>query len=221
MRVFVSMIFVGNDPVNATDPSGLESTLSGCGSRVGDSASCTSIQIAPENDAAPDITVPNAGGWWQGTGNQYPDHHTYNVESQANGGTLDQYGSEIQGNPTPGYADDPATVGGTRNSAQPDNGILGLIAPAYVQSVIVASPDPGRYSNITVNLTLPGHPLGRGFVMNFVEVLPNGTQVLRSYGEGNGLIQSQSTPWGGFVDRNLNQPTWMTWQSEINRRVGR
>lgn len=216
--------YVGNDSVNGVDPDGREATLAGCGSRISGSAeagstTCTSVQISPENGAAPNISVPNAGGWTQGTGPQYGDSHVYNVESSANSGTLAEYGSEIAGNPTPGRADYPASVGGTRNAAQPDNGLLGLLQPAYVMSVLVASPDPSRYSDITVNLTLPGHPLGRGFVMNFVERLPDGSQVIRSYGEGNGWVQSQSAAWGSVVDQNLNQPVWRAWQAQINRGV--
>ncbi|MFZ4602916.1 MAG: RHS repeat-associated core domain-containing protein [Caulobacterales bacterium] len=38
--------YVGNDPVNRVDPTG----LAGCGSRVGDAANCTSVQITPETN---------------------------------------------------------------------------------------------------------------------------------------------------------------------------
>ncbi|MFZ4602914.1 MAG: RHS repeat-associated core domain-containing protein, partial [Caulobacterales bacterium] len=41
--------YVGNDPVNRVDPTGLASSLAGCGSRVGDAANCTSVQITPED----------------------------------------------------------------------------------------------------------------------------------------------------------------------------
>lgn len=177
------------------------------------------LEIRPENGAAPDIDLANAGGWTQGTGPDLNDHHIYNVLSDADQGSLSEYGTAVMTNPTPSWRDSPATPEGTRNMAQPGDSALSLLAPAYVASVLVPSPDPSRYSDITVNLTLPGHPLGRGFVMNFAEKLPDGSQVLRSYGEGNGLAQSSSMPWGGYTDQNLNQPTWRAWQAEVHRDV--
>jgi RHS repeat-associated protein len=78
--------YVGGDPINRFDASGMKSELSGCDSKGSHGASnCKTIGIKPELDGVPEITVPNAAGWKEGTGPDKPDHHVYGVWSHANG----------------------------------------------------------------------------------------------------------------------------------------
>jgi hypothetical protein len=60
-----------------------------------------------------------------------------------------------------------------------------------VQSFRVESPDPTKYTDITVNYTIEGkHGLTEGFVMRYGEIGPDGNITIRTYGEGNAWEQS-------------------------------
>ena len=82
----------------------------------------------------------------------------------------------------------------------------------YVHSFFVRSPDPQRFTDITVNYTVSGrHKLTEGFVMHYGEIGRNGV-TLRSYGEGNNWHQNMHMKfiWGPRVEQ-----VWQHNQREI------
>lgn len=104
----------------------------------------------------------------------------------------------------------PASPGGTRNNV---GNIPVLDGPNYVRSFSVPSPDPSKYTDVTVNYTISGeHKLTEGFVMRYGEINSNGTTTLRSYGEENNFRQNESLKplWGPMV-----QDTWQQNHREI------
>lgn len=85
-----------------------------------------------------------------------------------------------------------------------------------VRTFLVTSPDPSKFTNITVNYTVAGqHGLNEGFVMRYGEIGATGT-TLRSYGEGNNWRQNMSlrdvpfVGWGPKV-----QAVWQRNHQEI------
>jgi hypothetical protein len=108
-------------------------------------------------------------------------------------------GEAIRTNPTPGR-DVPATRTGTRN----DVGALPTMGEQnFVKSFSVPSPDPTRFTDITVNYTIAGeHGAEEGFVLRFGEVGPDGNITIRSYGEGDAWRQTQALQgvWGAQVE---------------------
>lgn len=54
----------------------------------------------------------------------------------------------------------------------------------------MSSPNPAKYSNITVNYTISGvHTLDEGFVMRYAEKGSDGKTIIKTYGEGNAWKQ--------------------------------
>lgn len=184
-----------NNPYKFTDPDGRRSVVKD-----------GQIHIQPENKTVPSIApIPNTVGA-TGVSPSDTSFHTYNVQTNSSlSGTQAEDGFKY--NPTPGN-DRPASPNGTRNNVGPiptagDNN--------YVRSFTVASPDPARFTDITVNYTIAGeHGLAEGFVMRYGEIGDSGT-VLRSYGEGNNWRQSpvlENIPrigWGGQVEKVWQQ----------------
>jgi hypothetical protein len=156
------------------------------------------VDIAPEDKSVPSISIPNNAGA-RGVSPNDLNFHVYDVRTQA--GIIDPtaVGSGIARLPVP-PGGQPASPEGTLNNA-------GAIPTAgssnYVRSYLIPSPDPARYTDITVNYTVTGaHGLTEGYVMRYGEISSDGT-TLRSYGEGNAWRQSPILKplWSGQVDK--------------------
>ncbi len=197
--------YVGNDPVNMGDVSGTRSVV-----RNGQ------IHIQPEYGRIPSATIRNnvgargvAPGWPIGRNSSF---HNYQVRTPTGlGGELNlrALGQGIRNNPTPGN-DSPASSAGTRNN-------VGALPTAgennFVRSFTVSSPDPSRFSDITINYTISGeHGLNEGFVMRFGEMGSNGSIDVVSYGEGNAW---QQNPVLGLVWYPMVKEVWRQNQQEI------
>jgi hypothetical protein len=154
------------------------------------------INLRPRDGSVPSVTIPNnvgAKGFEVGPGYDILSReHTYRVDFPTflsfddNAG---RFGQAIANNPVPTFGDQPASPTGTRNDALWND---------YVRSYTVPSPDPGRYTDITVNYTIAGeHRLAEGYVIRYGERDFLGNVRLVSYGEGNSLLQHPLNPFNG------------------------
>ncbi|HEY7747564.1 MAG TPA: RHS repeat-associated core domain-containing protein [Aestuariivirgaceae bacterium] len=177
-------VYVRNDPFNRLDPLGDDSI-----------AIRGNIHIRPIDPTVPRVDLQNKVAARGISSYGFRPFHTYNVPTQtklSGSAGLRELGRELARNPTPGI-DKPATRSGTVN----DVGPLPL-APGenLVRSFLIPSPDPSRYTDIIVNYTIAGeHGYHEGFVLRFGEIGPSGTITLRSYGEGNAVLQTQGGKW--------------------------
>lgn len=183
--------YVGNDPINGSDPTGSRTIVKD-----------GRIYILPERGGTPRIAVPNTVGA-SGVSQKDFSFHQYAVSTPTRMTDKEMLGSSIQGRPTPGPADRPATAAGTLNNVGylPTAGSTNL-----VKSFSVPSSDPSKYTDITVNYTLAGqHDLSEGFVMRYGEIGANGAITIQTYGEGNSWRQDPILEpiWGPEV-----QNTW-------------
>jgi RHS repeat-associated protein len=185
--------YAGNDPVNKSDPNGHESIVIG-----------SNVHIVPENNTVPSISVPNP---MSASGVAPSDFafHEYDVVSSTgiagNAATLNDFSAAISTNPTPNGAN-PAQSNGAINNAGP------ILVPGsqFVATFSVQSPNQEKYSDITVNYTVRGfHVLHEGFVVRYATLDSNGDIQIRSYGEGNGILQH---PQLGTVWRPEVQAVW-------------
>ena len=189
--------YVANDPVNRTDPTGMESVIQG-----------KNIVIRPEDQTVPQVTIPNTVSA-TGVSGSCLTCHTYDVQTPSNITDAEAVGAGIANNPTPGPGNGPASTRGTINDAGP---LPVSLQENYVRSFLVASPDPSRFTDITVNYTIAdGHALEEGFVIRY-GVISEGGITLRSYGEGNSWKQAPilSKIWGPQVQR-----VWMQNHNQI------
>ena len=100
----------------------------------------------------------------------------------------------IVDNSTPG-SPSPASPGGTYNNATP--GAPWVPVPSPVVSFLTYDMITGN--PIVVNVTLPGHPLGSGYVAREVYQTPQGA-VVHNHGEGVGLAQSKYNPKPDWIN---------------------
>lgn len=192
--------YANNNPYRFVDPDGRRSTVKD-----------GQIYIQPENKSVPALPpMPNTVGA-AGVSPSDTSFHTYDVKTGSSL-TGTQAGEGFKNNPTPGN-DKPASPMGTRNDVGP---IPTTDGTNIVKSFTVASPDPTRFTDVTVNYTVAGeHGLQEGFVMRYGEIGANGT-TLRSYGEGNNWRQNpalENVPlvgWGPQV-----QQVWQQNHQEI------
>jgi hypothetical protein len=153
----------------------------------------SSIHLVPRNTSVPRVTLPNTVGA-QGfeVGPQWDvinKEHTYNVRTdttipfdRASG----LFGEAIAQDPVPGSGDLRGRPEGVTNDAGVGN---------LVRTYTVPSPDPSRYTDMTVNYTLgEKHVLQEGYVIRYGERLPDGNTQIVSYGEGNGIVQHPLSP---------------------------
>lgn len=167
--------YVGNDPVNKTDPTGMECRA------VGESYVCD----PPGDDTAP-FTVPRAQGLPDKIGPTEGGYHVYRADAStpASGeGVASEIAGAIIRDPTPGR-DSPATANGTVNDAgiSPFTGRAGDAVNSYVTT-------DANGNTVVVNVTIPGeHALNPGYVAQYIIPSANGTQVI-AIGEGNAWIQ--------------------------------
>ena len=191
--------YANSGPLSAFDPDGKEAIISG-----------GNILINPYDQTVPAISIPNIpllGA--TGFKNSEINFHYYNVvtPTMLDHSYLSDVGRSLASNPTPG-PDSMASPMGTLNNA-------GYILPwdiiannsNMVMSFSVSSPDPARFSDITVNYTVAGqHGIAEGFVMRY-GYMDNGSVTYRSYGEGNSAFQNMNL---SFI---WNGPVQSTWQS--------
>jgi hypothetical protein len=151
------------------------------------------VKIIPDDPKAQGVqtyTIPNNVG-----AKGYPkSNHTYYVDTLApvnfrGADGLRLIGRSLQADPTPGK-DLLASSRGTRND-------VGDIAPMdgdtnFVRSYWVPSTDP-KASGTVINYTIANeHILEEGYVIRRAVERSDGRIVLRSYGEGNSIYQSEN-----------------------------
>lgn len=173
--------YVENDPLNATDPSGMECTSSG------GSLSCTTpggISFAVQSPAGfPDLRPANQG------------YHSYAFSTRSTSVDASRLMQEIINKPTlgPNYLNAPATVQGTRNEATPNaiyHGIIGFTGqrPGTSLNPVVSYLTTDQSGNaLVVNVTERGHSLFPGYVAHYVISSPESATLVT---EGEGL-----SPW--------------------------
>jgi hypothetical protein len=178
--------YVGNDPANGVDPTGLECT----NNEKSGKTRCITDEY--------DVTFQTPEGF-QNTDPKRDDYHQYREDVHSPVGE-DETRDYVRDHPTPGYPE-PATPQGTKNDATPG---IGGVSPIQASPVVSFEATNEKTGNkVVVNVTLPGHPLGNGVVIR--EVVPNkdGTSTIKNYGEGNGDVQA---PDSYFKD--LPQRIW-------------
>ncbi len=173
--------YADSDPLNHTDPGGMECVNSSNGT-----TNCSSA-------GKYDVPFKTPSGF-QNTTPGASDYHQYSVP---NSSPVDaaQTRQWVQNNPTPGNPS-PATPQGTPNNVTPSP--LGGAIESPVTSYETRKNVTGN--NVVVNATMPGHPLGNGIVVRDVTPNANGTSVIQNYGEGNGRLQAPGSP----VAREIN-----------------
>lgn len=198
--------YVGDDPINHTDPTGKNCNVAG-------------KQTTCDYNQGKTVTFPTPPGF-KSFKTSDPGAHHYDTQvvdkagsalpaaEKAGRATADA--SAIAGNPTPGI-DRPATTRGTPNDANPMPGLPGASSPvmSYLRS-------DASGNAVTVNVTQPGHPLGQGVVVRYVTVNAGGQIVVHNEGQGVGFLQSSSSPglirnaingvWVGTTEVTLERP---------------
>jgi RHS repeat-associated protein len=177
--------YVNNDPLNNTDPLGLDCMSSG------GTTSCTT--------SAYSVNFPTPKGWQDFTSSS-TNYHFYNTPANAGLANPAALQQAIANNPTPGYPS-PATPQGTLNDATP---IIGGMAPVNFSPVVSYTTTNQLNGNpVVLNVTLPGHQLFPGIVVREVDSTASGT-ILNNYGEGTSSLQSPSTTEGKDVGPYIN-----------------
>ena len=197
---------MGNDPVNAVDPTGME-----CNS-VGDVG--ISCQYPDQNVAGFDALKP------EGFPDSLPEGclqcHEYHYTFDAGFGgaeAAEKLTAAAINNPTPGESDSPATRNGTVNDA----GRLGLEAENPVLSTVVNIAVPGGANGTAVvNFTLPGHEAKDGYVMQYFTADPqSGRVTYHVAGEGTAWRQSRLNP----IARVMERRAWSDQLQQYRRAV--
>ena len=166
--------YVANDPVNATDPTGMECNPQKDGSSVCD----------PPGDDIGTFTIPaqhNPGY----IGPDRSGYHDYYAEASTPSTNEDQAGitQAVIDNPTPGN-DTPATAGGVINDAG-----ISPFSGAYEDKVVSYVTRDSNGNAVVVNVTVPGqHILNPGYVAQAI-VPGNYSTTVFVVGEGNARIQ--------------------------------
>jgi uncharacterized protein RhaS with RHS repeats len=180
--------YVGNDPINASDPLGTNCIPQ----REG-----TSVCDPPGNDIGR-FTVPakeNPGY----IGSEADGYHVYNAETStpaSSAGLTSSITQAVIENPTPGN-DAPASPEGTRNDAGISrfSGSWGDKVNSYVTK-------DSNGNTVVVNVTIPGeHALNPGYVAQAIIPGSESTRIV-VVGEGNAQIQ---VGLGAFLGGRLFQ----------------
>ncbi len=195
--------YVGNDPVNGRDPTGLKCETSG------DRTNCT-----PEDTSVKPVSFPAEKGW-EDFDKGDSSFHAYDYTDSVGSGDA-KYGAaleqELINHPTPGNG--AASAGGTTI----DVDIPGPFGQDNVSSYIVPSADGSRY---VINVTQDDHTLGSGFVVRQVLNDGNGNYSIRTYGEGNSWKQTGAAGAIGGADaaaRSVWSTSARTIQDHARRR---
>jgi hypothetical protein len=167
--------YVGNDPLNATDPLGTN-----CIPQTDKSSICD----PPGNDIGSfPVPAKDNPGY---IGAEAGGHHVYNAETStpaSSAGLTSSIAQAVIENPTPGN-DAPATPGGTRNDAgiSPFSGRLGDKVNSFVTR-------DSNGNTVVVNVTIPGeNVLNPGYVAQAIIPGSDSTRIV-VVGEGNARVQ--------------------------------
>lgn len=173
--------YVGNDPVNARDPTGKD-----CVSADGVTTCTTAVYK---------VSFPTQTGWQDFKAGD-PNYHFYPKPAHS---TRSQQETRqwVVDNPTPGFPS-PATPKGTPNDATPGIGGLSPVSISPVKSFTAINALNG--APVVVNVTQPGHPLQSGIVVRQVEASPDGTSIIRNWGEGNGDLQRPGSRYAETIN---------------------
>jgi RHS repeat-associated protein len=184
--------YVGNDPLNNTDPLGRDCVSSG------GITTCTT--------SAYTVNFPTPTGWQDFTSSS-ANYHFYSTPANvgsANPAAVQQW---VVNNPTPG-SPNPATPQGTLNDATP---VLGGISPINISPVLsYTTTNEDNGSSVVLNVTLPGHPLFPGVVVREVDLTAEGTMI-NNYGEGTSALQTPST----FIGKELGPDINGIWTGQV------
>lgn len=171
--------YVGNDPLNATDPSGMNCDANG------DTYTCD-----PPGEDIGQYNIPRPEGAPDHIGSERSFSHVYNAETSSPTGAAD-VAKEVIAQPTPGSNQNAATSEGVINDAgiTPFSGPLG----DNVNSHVVTD---SNGNTVVVNITRPGeHILNPGVVSQ--AIIPNGDgSRIVVVGEGNSIL---SIPANGIA----------------------
>jgi len=172
--------YVGNDPANRTDPSGLECVT------VKDDFHCSPPPGSPKNLGSFD--VPKQAGHPSEISSREGGYHQYHAQTsttKTGQGVLKSVAQAVINHPVPNSAGSPASTQGTTNYAgiTPFNG--GPLSDKVKSFVTTDS----NGNTVVVNLTIPGqHILNPGYVAQYVTQSSSGTAIT-VVGEGNAYIQ--------------------------------
>jgi RHS repeat-associated protein len=189
--------YVGNSPVNATDPSG-----KACVSRNG-----TTNCVAKDRDGNKiyDVSFPTPPDWTDFADTSL-DYHFYCKAADAGRVPLSSLEDWLRRNPTPAPSQSPATPSGTPNDATPwIGGRFSSSGLSPVLSFWVTNQVTGRKA--VVNVTRSGHRLAPGIVVREVSPTLFGTTAIASCGEGTGWLQAP----GSWTADILNS----VWESHV------
>jgi RHS repeat-associated protein len=186
--------YVQADPVNRLDPTG----TAGC-VLVGNQFKCDygkgqSVTVPAPFEAQP---IAPSNRLYHQYDKPVEDKEGSRLPSNEKQSRAAAVANAIADNPTPGI-DRPATPQGTRNEA-------GNVNPFYLpmdSPVMSYARTDANGRTVTVNVTEPGHPLGLGVVIRWVEVTRSGSIVVHNEGLGIGLLQSQYSP--GFIKNQID-----------------
>ena len=170
--------YVGNDPLNFTDPSGTE---------------CVPISnkmiCAYPGGEGPVFVIPRPPGS-TGVSEDSIFRHQYVVPLPAGDRSVNSLERALVNNPSPGVNNSPASRGGTLNNATPGAAEALGVGPSPVLSYTTRDLRTG--SPLVVNYTLPAHGLHEGYVARAVSSGSN-EAAISNYGEGTGFAQSKFT----------------------------
>lgn len=169
--------YTGNDPLNGSDPLGLECVDDGNRSQCDHPDPSVPDVSHPSNDGKPNEISPKADGF---------AYHDYKYDNDV--GSADQISAAeaaAQANPTPGDNDQAATAAGVVNDASPGDKPKDMVT-SYVAPITVAGEPTGRQA--VINVTQPGHTFHDGYVVVYFTV-ENGRTIMHVAGEGNSKLQ--------------------------------
>lgn len=179
--------YVGNDPINGTDPTGTV-----CINAQNRTTTCITTNYNVTFRTPPGFQNTNPGA---------ADYHQYHVD-KVSPRTATETRAWVRDSPTPG-SPSPATPGGTWNDATP-RPIAPFTDVNPVMSFTTTNAVTGN--EVVVNATLPGHDLGNGIVVREVTAGPNGTSVIHNFGEGNGEAQRPGAPFARAINNTWAWP---------------
>jgi len=176
--------YVRNNPINHIDPRGTDCQT------TGEKTTCD-----PGVKGLPAVTFPTPGNWPSTIKPGDSNYHSYDKPVTAKGdeARADRVRGAIAADPTPGR-DRPASPTGTPNNASPP-AVSAIASP--VKSYVVTD---SAGNQVTMNVTMPGHPLHPGYVMRGVVTDGSGSMTVHNAGEGRGILQNPMSPVAGAIN---------------------